>query len=104
MKQNCEKKGVLLYQRSLEKLLGWSLTVKQGVGERNKSVNSRNTPGNKNLSCPRDEFWISLPKCYDMINKKHKFYLSFKNALSLYVNSFVINKIVTIIKCVRFFG
>jgi len=36
--------------------------------------------GNKNLSCPRDEFWISLPKCYDMIDKKYKFYLSFENA------------------------
>jgi alpha-1,3-fucosyltransferase len=34
-----------------------------------------------NLSCPRNEAnWISDPKCYDMLQEKYKFYLSFENA------------------------
>ena len=35
-----------------------------------------------NLSCERnDSHWLSHPKCYDMIEAKYKFYLSFENSL-----------------------
>jgi len=35
-----------------------------------------------NLSCPRnEEHWLSNPECYDMIEQKYKFYLSFENSI-----------------------
>lgn len=33
-----------------------------------------------NLSCPRGNHWISYPECYEMLERKYKFYLSFENA------------------------
>ncbi|KAI9563032.1 hypothetical protein GHT06_010489 [Daphnia sinensis] len=34
------------------------------------------------LSCPRNEAnWVSDPKCYDMLEAKYKFYLSFENSI-----------------------
>lgn len=35
-----------------------------------------------NLNCTRnDTHWLSDPKCYDMMEKKYKFYLSFENSI-----------------------
>lgn len=34
-----------------------------------------------NLTCPRNDHWISYPECYTMLEEKYKFYLSFENSI-----------------------
>ncbi len=48
-----------------------------------------------NLTCPRNaSHWISDPECYDMIETKYKFYLSFENSIC---NDYVTEKFFKII-------
>lgn len=65
------------------------------VRELNKSVKVDVYGGCGDLTCPRDnKNWLSYPHCYDILEKKYKFYLSFENSIC---NDYVTEKFFNIL-------